>query len=267
MPFLRAGDIVTHYRFDGPPEAPVVLLANSLGTNFHMWDAQAAVLSRHYRVLRYDMRGHGLSDATPPGGAGPGYTLDQLAQDALGLLDGLAIDRVHFCGLSIGGMVAQRCTALAPARVASLILCDTASRIGPPSLWDDRVAAIGRAGLAGIRDGVLARWFTEDFRRRHPVELQGFGNMLVRTPAEGYVGCCLAIRDADLRPCLAAIKCPTLVIVGDQDLATPPALARELHDGIAGSQFAVIDNAAHVPAVEQPEALNALLAGFLGRQG
>lgn len=260
MPFLRTGDLTVHYDLAGPADAPAVLFANSLGTNFHVWDAQAAHLAGRYRLLRYDMRGHGLTDLTP---AGDGYLIGQLAADALALLDVLGLGRVHVCGLSIGGMVAQVLGSVAAERVASLVLCDTASRIGPPRIWDDRVASIRRDGLSAIRDGVMARWFTEKARAERPDLVRGAANMLTRTPTEGYVGCSLAIRDADLREDAARIRCPTLVLVGDQDLATPPAAARELAASIPGARLAVIEGAAHIPTLEQAGAVNAHLTAFL----
>ncbi len=260
MAFTAAGDITVHYHLAGPPGAPVVLLANSIGTSLHIWDRPAAALAERFRVLRYDMRGHGLTDATPAP-----YSIDRLAGDALALLDALEIGRAHVCGLSIGGMVAQRLAAGAPGRVASLVLCGTASRIGPPALWDERIAAIRAGGLAAIADGVLARWFTPAFRAGQPVRLSGYANMLVRTPAEGYIGCAMAIRDADLGADAGRIACPTLVLAGDQDQATPPEWGRALADAIPGARFALLPGAAHIPPVEQPDALAALLLDFFGK--
>ena len=262
MPFIAAGDITVHYDLTGPVGAPVVLFANSIGTSFHIWDTQAARLAERYRVLRYDMRGHGLSGVTPAP-----YSMDRLADDALALLDALGIERAHVCGLSIGGMMAQRLAAKAPQRVGSLVLCDTASRIGPPSVWEDRIAAIRAGGLSSIAQGVMARWFTERFRAERPEQVNGFVAMLSRTTDEGYIGCASAIRDADLRDDAARIASPTLVVVGDQDLATPPALVRELAEAIPGARFAVIADAAHIPCVEQAEALTVQLLDFLDGSG
>lgn len=261
MPFVRAMDLVVHYELSGSPGRPTLLFANSLGTSFHVWDAQAEALGGRFRILRYDMRGHGLTDCPP----GP-YTIAQLADDARALLDVLQIERVHVCGLSIGGMVAQRLASAAPDRVLSLALCDTANRIGPPGRWDDRVAAVAKGGLEGIADAVLKVWFTGDFLAERPAEVRGMANMLLRTPAEGYIGCCLALRDADLRDDDAKIDCPTLVVVGDQDVATPPAAARELSEAIAGARLEVLARAAHIPTVEQPAALNRLLGDFFNAQ-
>lgn len=262
MPFLSAGGLVTHYDLSGPQDAPVLLLANSLGTSVHIWDAVMPALAARFRVLRYDMRGHGLTDAVPLEGD-DGYSIADLAGDALALMDGLGIAKAHVCGLSIGGMVAQHLAAHAPERVDHLVLCDTAAVIGPPSVWNDRIAGIRRIGLAAIAPGVMERWFTAPFRAAEPAIMQGCINMVARNTLEGYVGCALAVRDADLRADGARISAPTLVIVGDQDPATPPASAEALAAGITGARLEVITSSSHIPCVEQPEALAALVLGFL----
>lgn len=263
MPFLATGAILTHYDLTGPQDAPVLLLANSIGTSFHVWDAMVPELARCFRVLRYDMRGHGLSDAPPVPVGAPGYSMDLLAGDAEALLDGLGIARAHVCGLSIGGMVAQRLAARAPERVERLVLCDTAPVIGPAALWDERVAVIRGGGLAGMAPGVMTRWFTAEFRAARPDVVRGYVNMVARTPIDGYVGCALALRDADLRAGAATIRAPTLVVVGDQDAATPLADAEWLAATIPEATLSVIANAAHIPCVEQPEAFTRLLLAFL----
>lgn len=262
MPFLSAGGLVTHYDLAGPQDAPVLLLANSLGTSFHIWDAVMPALAARFRVLRYDMRGHGLTDAVPLEGE-DGYSIAALAGDALALMDALGIAKAHVCGLSIGGMVAQHLAAHAPERVERLVLCDTAAVIGPASVWNERVAGIRKSGLAAIAPGVMERWFTAPFRAAHPVIMQGCINMVARNTLDGYVGCALAVRDADLRADGARIAAPTLVIVGDQDPATPPASAEELTAGIAGARLAVIASSSHIPCVEQPDALARLVLDFL----
>jgi 3-oxoadipate enol-lactonase len=261
MSFLRAGDITVHYNLAGPAGAPVVMMSNSLGTSLAIWDPQAEALLSRFRVLRYDTRGHGLTDCPT---AAKGYTIDQLSADAVALLDALELDAVHFCGLSIGGLIGQRLAATAPQRVKSLILCDTAPRIGPPQMWDDRVAAIRKGGIEVIAEGTMQRWFTTRFQVERQAELAGIRNMLVRTPPEGYIGCSLAIRDAELGPDDRKISCPTLVVVGESDPATPPSAAREIADAIKGARLELIANAAHIVTIEQPAALNRLLTGFLG---
>jgi len=261
MPFVKVRDLTVHYDLAGPAGAPVVMLANSLGTSFQVWDLQAAALGATYRVLRYDKRGHGLTDC-PPGA----YTIDQLAEDAAGLLDALDIERVHFCGLSIGGLIGQALAVRAPGRVASLLLFDTANRIGPAQMWDERIAAVRAHGLAAIADAVLARWFTPAFLAQASPEALGARTMLMRTPAEGYIGCCLAIRDADLRAVDARIACPTLVIVGEHDAATPPEAAQALAKAIPGARLTTIPGAAHIPTLEQPGKVTEIITRFLAEQ-
>lgn len=262
MSFLRAGGITVHYNLAGPEGAPVVMMSNSLGTSLAIWDPQAEALASRFRVLRYDTRGHGLTDC--PSAGAKGYTIDQLTGDAVALMDALKLDRVHFCGLSIGGLIGQRLAATAPQRVKSLILCDTAPRIGPPQMWDDRIAAIRKGGIEAIAEGTMQRWFTTRFHVERQAELNGIRNMLVRTPAEGYIGCSLAIRDTELGPDDRKITCPTLVLVGESDPATPPSSAREIADAIKGARLELIQNAAHIVTIEQPAALNRLLSSFLG---
>jgi len=260
MPFVRADDLTVHYDLAGPVGAPIVLFAHSLGTDMRVWDAQVAAFTQTRRVLRYDMRGHGLTDDAAP----QTYTIDRLAQDARALLDALAIERVTFIGLSIGGMVAQRFAALYPQRLEALVLCATASQIGPPSIWASRIAAVMRDGMSDIADSVLARWFTPATYAANPDLVRGFGNMLRRTPAAAYAACCAAIRDADLRADDARISIPTLVVSGAGDPVTPPAAGAALCDAIAGARMTVLENASHVLCAEQPAAFNECVLSFLG---
>jgi 3-oxoadipate enol-lactonase len=261
MAFVRAGDLVVHYEWAGRPDGPTLLFINSLGTSLHVWDAQVAALGDRFRILRYDMRGHGLTDC--PSGA---YTMAQLGDDARALLEAVRAGPVHVCGLSIGGMVAQRLAATEPGRVLSLVLCDTANIIGPPSRWNERIAAVAQGGVASIAGAVMKVWFTPEFLAKRTEEARGMTNMLTRTPAEGYVGCCHALRDADLREDDAEIKCPTLIIVGEQDVVTSPAAAREMSAAIRGARLEVLPQAAHIPNVERPDAVNRLLGEFFDRQ-
>ena len=262
MPFIEAAGITQHYDLTGPDDAPVLLFANSIGTSFHIWDAVVPHQSQRYRILRYDMRGHGLTEVTPVSDDA-GYSMDLLADDAAGLLDALGIQRAHVCGLSIGGMMAQRLAVKAPGRIHGLILCDTAAVIGPPSVWTDRIAAIRARGMTAISDGVMARWFTQAFRDGRPDQIRGYTAMVARTTEDGYVGCAMAIRDADLHAANAAIAAPTLVICGEHDVATPPDAARDLAAGIPGARFELLPGAAHIPGVEKPAELAALIDGFL----
>lgn len=256
MQYIKANGITVHYALDGPAGAPVVLFANSIGTDLRIWDGVVAELADEYRLLRYDMRGHGLTDVTP----GP-YTMAQLADDAAALLEVLDIRRAHLCGLSIGGMVAQQLAASRPERVARAIFCDTALRIGPPEMWQQRAQVVRENGTAAIADGVMQRWFTETYRAGDGVAV--YRNMLSRMPAEGYAACCEAIRDADLRATAAVIRAPSLVVVGEQDMATPPQDAQALADALAQAELRLLPGAAHIPCVEQPVMLARLIRDFL----
>jgi len=260
MPFIRAGDLTVHYQLEGDPGAPVVMLCNSLGTDLHMWDAQMPALLPKFRVLRYDMRGHGLTDL-PPGE--DGYTFDMLAGDALALLDALKLGRVHFCGLSIGGMIGQRLGAKAGNRFLSLALCHTAMSIATLQIWADRVATVRQGGMASIVESVVQRWFTPAFHQAHPEMIAGYRNMLLRCPAAGYIGCSLAISGADLSSDAARISNPTLVVLGEGDKSVPLETGRALARAVKGSRLVEIKNTSHISAAEQPAAFNAALTGFL----
>jgi 3-oxoadipate enol-lactonase len=219
--FLRAGELIVHVQIEGPKAAPPVLLLHSLGTSLHVWDAQATALARDYRVIRPDMRGHGLTTVTP----GP-YSLDGLAGDALALLDALGVSGVHVAGLSIGGAIAQALAARAPNRVRSLMLCDTAMAFPPESLWRERAALVRAQRMELIVAPVLARWVTEDFLGDPAAE--GLRAMLRRTDQEGYAGAAEALAGADLSASTATLRMPTLVLVGQHDAATPPDAARAI---------------------------------------
>ncbi|MEX0730084.1 MAG: 3-oxoadipate enol-lactonase [Aquisalimonadaceae bacterium] len=255
MRFADCGGFTTHYALEGREGAPVILFANSVGTDFRIWDDVAAVLREDYRLLRYDMRGHGLTDVVD----GP-YSMAQLAEDCVQLLDALNIEQVHVCGLSIGGMVAQQLAAVHPQRIRSAIFCDTAMRIGTVDMWNERARAVRQDGMASIADGVLQRWFTDAFLARG---VAGYHNMFCRIPAEGYAGCCEAIRDADLTAQASTIRVPSLAIVGEADVATPPDAVAALAAAVADCRFKSLASAGHIPCIEQPRALAATLQAFL----
>jgi 3-oxoadipate enol-lactonase len=256
MRFVHAAGITMHYALDGAEDAPVILFANSIGTDLRIWDDVVAELRHDFRLLRYDMRGHGLTDVTP----GP-YGMAQLGEDAVALLDALGIAKVHLCGLSIGGMVAQQVAARHPLRVRRAVFCDTAMRIGTADMWNQRAQAVRQGGTASIVDGVIPRWFTQTFLAT--TAAVGYRNMFGRTPAEGYAGCCEAIRDADLTAAAGSIDAPALVVVGDEDMATPPSEARALAEALADGRLRSVLGAAHLPCVEQPQTLAALIRDFL----
>jgi 3-oxoadipate enol-lactonase len=242
---------------EGSVGAPALLLSNSLGTTFRMWDAQMPALNAAFRVIRYDSRGHGQSDA-PDGD----YTVARLAADALGVLDSLHIETAAFVGLSKGGMVGQWLGAHAPHRLTRLVLANTAAWMGPPEAWQARIETVTRDGMAAITEAVLERWFTPGFRDQAPEAVAPVRDMLLATSPHGYAGCCAAIRDMDQRASLSAISVPTLVIGGLQDPATPPAKAEEIAQGVPDARLVMLD-AAHLSNIEQPQAFTAALLNFL----
>ena len=257
MPFAEVIGGRIHYRIDGDPDAPVLVLSHSVGTDLFMWDRLVAALGRAFQVLRYDSRGHGRSLVT----AGP-YTIELHARDVVSLLDRLKIARVHFCGLSLGGMVGMWLGAHEPARVDRLILANTAAQLGPPEAWDARIEAIRQGGMASIADRVIERWFTPAFRESCPADVDAARQTLLTAPPDGYIACCAALRDMDLRGELASIRAPTLVIAGRHDPATTPAACRLIADAIHGARLVEL-SAAHLSNIEASEAFNAAVVGFL----
>ena len=249
-PFVAVGDVMLHAERRGAGDSPTIVFSNSLGTDARIWNAVLPLLPARYGVLLYDKRGHGLSDAP----RGP-YSIDDHALDLLGLVDHFGIDRFALVGLSVGGMIAQAVAARHPERVAALVLCDTAAKIGEAETWDARIDAVEYKGLESIADGVMERWFTRSYRAENPVALRGWRTMLTRQPAGGYAATCAAIRDADLRAQAKTIRVPTLCLVGEEDLSTPPALVRGTADLIPGAKFEVIAGAGHIPCVERPDAV------------
>jgi 3-oxoadipate enol-lactonase len=233
------------------------MLSNSLGTNLEMWAPQMDALASRYRVLRYDSRGHGQSAVTP----GP-YTVAGLARDALGLLDALRLDRVLFCGLSLGGMVGQWLGANVPQRIARLALCNTAAHMDAADAYNARIDAVVRGGMTSVVDAVIARWYTPAFIAAAPDAIATTRAMLLATPAAGYVASCAAVRDMDQRAEVASITVPTLVIAGTHDGSTPAADGRAVADAIPGARFVELD-AAHLSNWEQSEQFTQALLGFL----
>jgi 3-oxoadipate enol-lactonase len=262
MPFSKVDDIVVHWRETGPENAPPILFANSLGTDFRIWDEVAFVLSDRYRVITYDKRGHGLTDETP----GP-YSIDLLARDALSLASKLGLTHFAFVGLSIGGQIAQRVAHLAGDRVKALVLCDTAAKIGDAAGWNARIDAIEKGGLGAIADGVMERWFSAEYRRTRLEELAGWRNMFLRSPKQGYLACCAALRDADLTSDAPKITAPTLAVVGSEDGSTPVDLVQKTAQLITGARFEVIDGSGHLPCLDQPLHLAHLIALHLTGAG
>lgn len=256
MPFVTADGVTLHYRIDGDAALPLLVLSNGLGTELAMWDPQIPALARAFRVLRYDTRGHGASSVPAQS-----ITVEHLGRDVLALLDHVGVDRAHFCGLSMGGMTGMWLGIHAPDRLASLVLANTAARIGPPSMWDERIGVVDAQGMTAISDAAVARWFTPEFIAREPGAVAGVKVAFERTPAAGYVRCCAAIRDADLREAIARITMPVLVICGAHDVATPPADGQFIAQRIASARAVTLD-AAHLSNIEAPREFDAALLSF-----
>ena len=257
MPTLEANGININYRIDGADDAPPLVLSNSLGTNLHMWDNQVPELAKRFRVIRYDTRGHGKTDAPQ----GP-YTFAQLGEDAIALLDALKLPRIRFCGLSMGGMIGMWLARHAPSRIERLVLCNTAAKFGMPEIWNQRIATVRASGMKAITGSVIERWFTKDFRESSPQEIDPIVEMLHTTKAEGYAGNCAAIRDVDQRWPISGITAPTLVIGGKHDPATPYEAAELIASRIPGARLVGLD-AAHLSNIEQPETFSRALNDFL----
>lgn len=255
--FLKAHGIVQHYVIEGPKDKPVLVFANSLGSDLRIWDGVVAHLADDFRIVRYDNRGHGLSDVPAPP-----YSLDDFARDLMALLDALEIKEAAVCGLSVGGLIAQRLALSYPDHVRALVLCDTGMRIGSIASWEERIAMVKDSGVSKLAGPSMERWFTKAFREHRSVEMHGYANMLLRIPPDGYLGACYALRDADLTEATPKITQPTLVLCGDQDIATPPDLGRELAQAIPGARFSLINEAAHLICIEQPEAMARQMTGF-----
>jgi 3-oxoadipate enol-lactonase len=257
MPFVELKDVRIFYEISGAESAPVLLFSNSLGTNTAMWDPQMEPLSREFRILRYDTRGHGRSSATP----GP-YTIDQLAEDVLGLLDKLNIPQVYFCGLSMGGMIGMLLGLSAPQRLRKLVLCSTAPKIGFPDVWNTRIATVQKGGMAAVVDGILERWFTPEFRAKSPNAIEHTRKMLLATDAAGYVATCAAIRDYDAREAIRNIETPTLIVGGAYDPVISTQDGHFMAERIRGARYKELP-AAHLSNIEAAEAFTMELRSFL----
>lgn len=262
MKFARVNGVAIHYGDTGERDLPALVFANSLGTDFRIWDAVVDALAGRFRMIRYDKRGHGLSEAV----AGPCRMEDHVG-DLTGLLDHLGVGRTHVCGLSVGGMIAQGIAAARPAMVRRLVLIGTAAKIGDTESWNQRIAAVEAGGIAALADGVMEKWFTAGFRRPDNPLFTGMKAMLTRSPVTGYTATCAALRDADLTASTAALDLPVLALVGAEDGSTPPALVQAMARTISGARFETIPGAGHIPCVEQPEATARLIGDFLSEPG
>jgi 3-oxoadipate enol-lactonase len=252
--------IETYYEIHGREGAPWLVFSHSLACSVRMWDGEIAKHQDRYRVLAYDTRGHGQSAAPK----GP-YTLEQLADDLYFLLQDLRIEKPHYVGLSMGGMIGQTAALKYPGIFRTMTLCDTTSRYPAEAapMWQDRIRIAESKGMAALVQPTLERWFTEAFRKSHPDKVKPVATLIEKTPVPGYVGCCAAIPKINVTSRLKEIRTPTLVICGNDDPATPPAMAREIQENIPGAKLALIPQAAHLSNIEQPEAFNRALADFL----
>lgn len=257
MPQLQINGSTLHYQLDGPASAPVLVLSNSLGTTLSMWEAQLAALTPHFRVLRYDTRGHGGSAVSEAP-----CSIELLGQDVLALLDALGIETAHFCGLSMGGLIGQWLALHAPQRFTRIAVCNTAAKIGTAEGWNARIELVNRTGMAEVAAGALARWFTPGFVAAQAAVVEAVQQQLLAAPAAGYAAACAAVRDADFRASLPQVRLPLLVVAGSADPVTTVADAQAIVDAVPGAQLAVLD-AAHLSNIEAPEAFNAALLDFL----
>jgi len=256
----RINGIEANYELHGREGAPWLVLSHSLACSVRMWDPQIAALKDRYRILSYDTRGHGGSEA--PKGA---YTLELLADDLKALIDHVGAKNPHYCGLSMGGMIGQTFALKYPGVFRTLMLADTTSRYPAEAwpLWQERIKIAEEKGMAPLVEPTLQRWFTEPFRKSNPAPVAAIGKLIASTPVAGYVGCCHAIPKINLTARLKEIKCPVLVICGEQDPGTPPAMAREIHDNAPGSKLVMIPQAAHLSNLEQPAAFTKAMRDFL----
>ncbi|HKE45315.1 MAG TPA: 3-oxoadipate enol-lactonase [Steroidobacteraceae bacterium] len=258
MPIAESDGARLRYEVAGSGDAPALLLINSLGCALEMWDPQLTDLSARFRVIRYDARGHGQSSL----GNHTELEIEDLARDAVAVLDAAGVERAHWCGLSLGGMTAMRAAVHHAERVATLVLSNTSAYLPPRENWDARIHTALTSGMGALVDTILGRWFTEEFRDRQPEAIGPIRAMLLATSPAGYAACCTAIRDMDQREALSAIRVPTLVIAGARDPATPPEQAEQIQQRIAGARLTVLD-AAHLTNVECAPEFTATVLGFL----
>ena len=262
MPFAEVNNTTLNYRFDGPAQGPVIMLSNALASDLNMWEFQIPALVRAgYRVLRYDSRGHGHSAVTK----GP-YSMALLAADAVGLMDALGLEKIHFCGLSKGGMIGQMLGTRYGDRLISLTLSSTAAYMAPKESWDERIATVRKHGMTVVAAATINRWFTRDGQIRLASAVEKIRRIILNTPVEGFCACCAAIRDMDQRETIRAVSTRTFVMVGEHDPGTPVSAAKLIHQGIASSVLKIIPDAAHFVHMEQSSMFNKALLEFIDTQ-
>jgi 3-oxoadipate enol-lactonase len=247
MPKIQSNGAALNVETEGREDAPVLMLSNSLGTNLHMWDAQMPAFTQHFRVVRYDRRGHGQSDAPK----GP-YTMEMLGRDVLAIMDALKIKKASWCGLSMGGMVGMWLGANAPERFERMVFSNTGAYYPDKAPWNDRIKTAREKGMEALAGATMERWFTKRFRDEHPDKIETMKAAFLKTPLEGYVGCCEAVRDMDHREVIKNVKVPVLVIAGRDDNATPVALGEYIHQNTPGSKLKIVEGA-HIANLEDPK--------------
>jgi 3-oxoadipate enol-lactonase len=258
MRFIEANEITLHIRQEGNATGETLVFVNSLGTDLRIWDAVIDSLLTDYNMIRYDKRGHSLSDCpkTP-------YTIRDHTDDLAGLLDVLNIENVVLVGISVGGLIAMDFAVQHPEAVQALIVCDSLPKIGTGEMWNERINTLRQGGMASLGDTILTRWFAPSYKEQYPSEYRGYYNMLTRMPITGYTGTCEAIRDTDLTEAVQHIQCPTLLLCGAEDVSTPPLLMKGLTDLIPNARYVEIEAAGHLPCIENPQAVVTAIQSFL----
>jgi len=260
MPTVQSNGCPIHFEVEGAADKPVLMFCNSLGTTLHMWDGQMPAVTRHFRIVRYDRRGHGKSGVP----AGP-YSMEMLGRDALAVLDAAKVEKTNWCGLSMGGMVGMWLGANAPQRVNRLILSNTSAYFENKQIWNDRIKTVQEKGLQAIVGGTLERWFTAGFREREPQKVKAIGEMFLGTKLEGYIACGQAVRDMDHREIVKTITAPTMIVAGKQDAGTTVEMAEYLRNNIPGASMTLFD-AAHIANIECGDAYTDAVLGFLAKK-
>ncbi|MEM1040550.1 MAG: 3-oxoadipate enol-lactonase [Pseudomonadota bacterium] len=259
MQFAKVNGVTLHYQvISAPDDKPTLVFSNSLATDFRIWRDVIVRLVGECSIVLYDKRGHGLSEATPAP-----YKIEDHANDLIGLLDHLGINNAVLCGLSVGGLIVQKTYEERPDLVRALVLCCTGAKIGNDEMWPARIAAIQDSGITPLLDTIMGLWFTPAFHAERPDDVAGYRNMVERVPYEGYLGTCMALRDADLRLQATEIKVPSICIAGDQDGSTPPQTVLATAKLIPDCRYEVIKGCGHIPCVEQPEMLVEIIKAFL----
>ncbi len=262
MRAFNSGKTVTHYRDNGSTNGQVIVFANSLGTDLRLWHKVIKGLPQNLRIITYDKRGHGLSKEPVEE-----FSISDLAKDVIDLLEYLQLENVIFVGISIGGMIAQAVAFLRPDLVSKLVLCDTATKIGANDVWEQRISSVKKIGIRGISASVLERWFSKQYLLENLNELELLRRMLHSTSASGYINCCKAIGSADLTSFTSKLKQNTLLLVGENDISTPPSLVSETAKMINRSKLKIIKNSGHLPCIDNPKKFNELLSNFLQESG